>query len=97
MTPTLDAIHRIFKHLEPGDEARFFDHVSEDVDWTVEGTHHLAGHYHTKKEFLQGTFEKLSKVLPEGAQLRVEHVLVSGDWAVVELRSLATAKNGVRC
>jgi ketosteroid isomerase-like protein len=26
----------------------------------------------------------------------VEHALVSGDWAVVELLSLATAKNGLR-
>lgn len=42
------------------------------------------------------TFEKLAKVLPQGAQLHVEHVLLSGDWAVVELRSLATAKNGLR-
>jgi ketosteroid isomerase-like protein len=34
--------------------------------------------------------------LPKGAQLHTEHVLVSGDWAVVELHSLATAKNGLR-
>jgi ketosteroid isomerase-like protein len=26
----------------------------------------------------------------------VEHVIVSDGWAVVELRSLATAKNGLR-
>jgi ketosteroid isomerase-like protein len=35
-------------------------------------------------------------VLPEGTELYVEDVLVSGDWAVVELHSLATAKNGLR-
>ena len=29
-------------------------------------------------------------------ELHVEHVLVSGDWAVVELHSDATAKNGLR-
>jgi uncharacterized protein len=66
------------------------------VDWTVEGTHPLAGHYHSKADFVAHTFEKLNKVLPQGTQLHVEHVLVSGDWAVVELHSLATANNGLR-
>jgi ketosteroid isomerase-like protein len=66
------------------------------VDWIVEGTHPLAGHYRSKSDFLAHTFEKLNKVLPQGAQLGVEHTLVSGDWAVVELRSDATAKNGLR-
>jgi len=89
-------VHQIFKHLESGDGKRFFDHVADDVDWTVEGTHPLAGHYHTKADFLAHTFEKLAKVLPQGAQLHMEHALVSGDWAVVELRSAATAKNGLR-
>jgi uncharacterized protein len=41
-----------------------------------------------------GTFAKLGKVLPQGAQLHVEHVLVNE--AVVELRSRATAVNGMR-
>jgi len=35
-------------------------------------------------------------VLPKGAQLHVEHHLVKDDQAVVELHSLATAKNGMR-
>jgi uncharacterized protein len=89
-------VREIFKNLESGDGKGFFDHVLNDVDWIVEGTHPLAGHYHSKAEFLAHTFEKLEKVLPRGAQLSTEHVLVSGDWAVVELHSLATAKNGLR-
>jgi hypothetical protein len=35
-------------------------------------------------------------VLPKGAELHVEHLVVSDDQAVVELHSLATAKNGMR-
>jgi ketosteroid isomerase-like protein len=89
-------VRDIFKNLESGDGKGFFDHVSNDVDWIVEGTHPLAGHYHSKAEFLAHTFEKLEKVLRQGAELYVEHVLLSGDWAVVELRSDATAKNGLR-
>ena len=89
-------VSEIFKNLESGDGKGFFDHVLDDVDWIVEGTHPLAGHYHSKAEFLAHTFEKLEKVLPDGAELYVEHILVSGNWAVVELRSNATAKNGLR-
>ena len=89
-------VREVFKHLESGDGKGFFDHVADNVDWIVEGTHPLAGHYHSKADFLAHTFEKLAKVLPQGAQLHTEHALVSGDRAVVELHSLATAKNGVR-
>jgi len=89
-------VNDIFRNLESGDGNEFFNHVADNVDWTVEGTHPLAGHYHSKAEFLAHTFEKLDKVLPQGAELHVEHVLVSADWAVVELRSEATAKNGLR-
>src|ERR1700723_3256997 len=76
--------------------AAFFEHVTDKVDWIVEGTHPLAGHYLSKQAFIAGTFAKLAKVLPEGTELHIENVLVSGDWAVVELHSLATARNGLR-
>jgi uncharacterized protein len=89
-------VRQIFLNLESGDGKGFFDHVAEDVDWIVEGTHPLAGHYHTKADFLARTFDELAKVLPQGAQLHVEHLLISDDWAVVELHSEATAKNGLR-
>ena len=59
------------------------------------GTHPLAGHYHNRADYT-GTFAKLGKVLPQGALLHVEHVVVKDDEAVVELRSLATAANGMR-
>src|ERR1700678_866850 len=97
-TPDLSVayVREIFKNLESGDGQGFFDHVADDVDWIVEGTHPLAGHYHSKAEFLAHTFEKMAKVLPKGAGLSVEHALVSGDWAVVELHCMDLAKNGFR-
>jgi len=96
MPVTLAQVHDVFRNLETSNENAFFTHVADNVDWIVEGTHPLAGHYHSKADFLANTFEKLAKVLPHGAQLHVEHALVSGEWAVVELHSLATAKNGLR-
>ena len=93
---TSDSVREIFKGLENGDGAAFFEHVADNVDWIVEGTHPLAGHYLNKKAFIEGTFAKLSQVLPNGAQLHVEDLLVKDNEAVVELHSLATAKNGLR-
>ena len=93
---TSDGVREIFKGLENGDGAAFFEHVADNVDWIVEGTHPLAGHYLSKRAFIEGTFAKLSRVLPNGAQLHVENLIVKDDEAVVELHSLATAKNGMR-
>src|ERR1700729_892516 len=96
MAVTTERVREIFKGLENGDGAAFFEQVADDVDWTVMGTHPLAGRYRGKKEFIAGTFAKLGQVLPQGAQLHVEHLLVKDDQAVVELHSLAMAKNGMR-
>jgi ketosteroid isomerase-like protein len=96
MAITPDRVRNIFKGLENGDGAAFFEHVADNVDWIVEGTHPLAGHYLSKKAFIAGTFAKLGQVLPQGAQLHVENLIVNDDEAAVELHSLATAKSGMR-
>ena len=96
MAITFEHVREIFKGLATGNGSAFFEHVAENVDWTVMGTHPLSGHYPSKQAFLQGTFAKLKKVLPQGVQLTVEHILLAEDSAAVELRSVATAKNGMR-
>jgi hypothetical protein len=49
----------LFRNLEHADtQGRFWELVAADVDWTVEGTHPLAGRYRGKKEFIQATFER---------------------------------------
>lgn len=89
------AIRALFDRLRDDPDA-FFAGVADDVDWTVEGTHPLAGRYRGKADFRAHTFARLAKVLPDGARLSVETVLVDGDWAIVELRSDARAANGMR-
>jgi hypothetical protein len=96
MAVTPDYVREVFKGLENGDGAAFFKHVADDVDWTVMGTHPLAGRYGSKADFIAGTFTKLGQVLPKGTQLHLEYLIVNGDQAVVELHSLATARNGMR-
>src|SRR6202453_918299 len=66
MTITHERVSEIFKGLENGDGASFFQNVAENVDWTVMGTHPLAGHYLSKKAFIDATFAMLGQVLPNG-------------------------------
>jgi uncharacterized protein len=94
MTLTADKVQRLFANLESGDADAFFADVADDVDWTVLGTHPLAGRYLSKADFRVHTFARLNKVLREGVLLRVTHLIVHGAWAVVELKTLSTALNG---
>ena len=85
----------LFRNLEhPDTHARFFEHVADDVDWTVEGTHPLAGRYRSKQAFLDATFVRLAGVLSDGVHLVVEHVFVDGDTAIAELYSTSTTNEG---
>jgi|SRR5262245_46840090 len=94
MAVSEDDVRQVFRGLENGNRAKFFDHVADYVDWIVEGAHSLAAHYRSKDDLLAGSFA--NRILPLDARLIVEHVMVKDDQAVVELRSFATAKDGVR-
>lgn len=87
-------VKQLFDYLKTGETDKFFSKVSDYVNWTVMGTHPLAGTYHTKQDFIQATFERLNKVLKEGVVLKVNHILVKDSTAVVEMENLSTALNG---
>lgn len=89
-----DFVRTLFANLEQGNSDAFFQHVADDVSWTVMGTHPLAGHYHSKQSFVDSTFARLNRVLKERIRLLVTHLLVSEDTAVVELKADSTALNG---
>jgi ketosteroid isomerase-like protein len=75
-------------------QPKFWERVADDVDWTVEGTHPLAGRYRSKAEFVAATFTRLAGVLVGGAKLEVEHLHVDGDTTIAELRSTSTTNEG---
>ncbi len=95
MSVTVKQIKNLFDHLQTGDNNQFFEHVSDRVHWTVMGTHPLAGTYETKKDFVKHTFQRLNNVLRDGVILTVNNIIVQDDYAVVELESSSTAKNGL--
>src|SRR3712207_7294298 len=78
MTLQASYVKSLFADLENGKSGAFFEHVADDVNWTVMGTHPLAGTYHTKADFLAHTFARLDKILEEGVVLRVTNILVDG-------------------
>lgn len=87
-------ILKLFSHLESGNSKEFFNHVQENVHWTVMGTHPLAGIYTTKSHFVSATFARLNKVLKEGVLLKVENILLDENIAAIEMCALSTANNG---
>ena len=85
----------LFGYLQSSEtQPQFFARVADDVDWTVKGTHPLAGRYHDKQEFMDSTFARLRGVLPGGAELKVVHLYVDGDTAIAELEATSKTNEG---
>lgn len=96
MALTPATVRNIFAKLDQGDADAFFDHVDDDVTWTVLGTHPLAGVYNSKRAFRKATFDRLGPLFPQGLKLHTRQALVNGDEAAVELYARATTRDGVR-
>ena len=88
-------IEQLFLHLGDGSHEAFFERVAEDVDWTVMGTHPLAGTYHSKAEFQQGTTERLAALMRnDRLPLRLEHLWLDGQTAIAEMSAQTKTKTG---
>jgi uncharacterized protein len=85
----------LFGLLKSSDtRAHFWERVSDDVDWTVEGTHPLAGRYRSKADFVSATFDRMTAVFAEPATLELEHLHVAEDAVIAELRFRARTISG---
>jgi uncharacterized protein len=78
----------------PETTSAFFERVADDVDWTVEGTHPLAGRYTSKQVFVESTFGRLARLMRDGTHLEVRHLVVEGATVVAELRAGSTTLDG---
>jgi uncharacterized protein len=78
----------------PETTSAFFERVADDVDWTVEGTHPLAGRYTSKQVFVDATFGRLGRLMRDGTRLEVRHLVVDGATVVAELRAGSTTLDG---
>jgi len=84
-------VERLFAAYERGDSQQLFDHVADDVHWTVTGNNPLSGEYRSKREFIEATYERLDAVLKEPVRPRVRRIIAEGDLAVVEWHGHATS------
>jgi uncharacterized protein len=55
MTIASETVSTIFAKLSSEEPEAFFQHVADDAQWTVLGTHPLAGLYTSKHEFEEAT------------------------------------------
>ena len=95
MALTLDYVTKLYENLSNERQRVFFDSVADDVQWTVMGTHPLAGVYNSKADFLKHTFERLARIIKGGSVImKIGHIYVSGDTAIVEMTSTSVALNG---
>jgi len=91
---TIDYVDNLFRNLATGSSRVFFESVADDVQWTVTGTHPMAGEYKSKADFLANTLHRLNKLLTGELVLNVNHILVSGETAAVEMTSASTTRDG---
>jgi uncharacterized protein len=95
MTSIRDDRIALFANLQsPATQPQYWSRVADDVDWTVEGTHPLAGRYHSKEDFIEATFSRLEGVLQGGVKLEVQHLYVDGDTTIAELLSTSVTNEG---
>jgi uncharacterized protein len=95
MTDIREDREALFGKLQsPETQPQFWARVADDVDWTVQGTHPLAGRYQSKQEFIDATFGRLADVLAGGVKLEVQHLFVDGNITIAELRSTSTTIEG---
>lgn len=78
----------------------FFANVLENVDWTIEGTHPLAGQYHNRM-ILEAAFARIDATGAKDNPLILSLINVIGggneQYSVQELQVLGTCIDGSIC
>jgi uncharacterized protein len=95
MAATLTDRRQLFDLLaDPATIGRFFDHVAEDVSWTIMGAHPLAGTYHGKDLVRTATLGRLNLLMRDRLRLTVRRLHVAGVVVAAELNVSGTAIDG---
>ncbi|KAF2806280.1 uncharacterized protein BDZ99DRAFT_501175 [Mytilinidion resinicola] len=97
--PNKCQITKVFDHLAQGNFSAFLAQVTPDVQWTLMGTHALAGVYHNRTIFAIDALQRLSKTLDPAhkTSLKLTFIVGGGDseWSVQELHGQGVCKNGL--
>ena len=95
MTLTEEYVHAEFAHFENANGPAFLENVADNVSWTAKGSANpLRGHYTSKAEVAKNIFGRMIPKMATPMRAKVTSVLISGDWAIVELKGEGTSKGG---
>ena len=84
-----------FEYLKTADNLPFWDRFADTISFTVTGTDSPhAGTYTTKAELAEKAYKDPGACLTKPMISEVRSIIISGDWAVVELFAYGEAKNG---
>lgn len=75
-------------------EASFFDLLTNDVQWTINGSAPLSKTYTSKKQFLEEVINPLNLRLSQKIVPTVRALYAEGDVVIVRMDGKATAKDG---
>ena len=94
--PNKCEIFQVFNHLNQGNFSAFFANVAPDVEWTLMGTHPLAGVYTNRTIFITDAILRLANTLAPGATANLLSIIGGGaeEWSVQEIHALGVCKNG---
>ncbi|ETN43423.1 uncharacterized protein HMPREF1541_02582 [Cyphellophora europaea CBS 101466] len=103
MPVSSDRVRDIFSNLSsPETSARYWEHVSSTVHWTVMGSTPISGVYNSKKAFVDATVSYLGRdVLTAPLRIQPVNVITSvvengKTTAVVEMKAIdAECQNGM--
>jgi ketosteroid isomerase-like protein len=97
--PDRQRITQVFQHLDDGNFTAFLEQVSPTVDWTLMGSHTLAGEYHNRTIFAIDALQRLSNTLDPAKPTSLKLTQITGggteEWSVQELHAQGVCKNGV--
>ena len=94
---TEQMVRDAFTPFEAANGQLFMEALSENVSWTAMGTNNpMGGHWTSKADLVKHVFGPLTAKLAAPMKSKVSNVLISGDWATVEMTGSATTKSGGR-
>ena len=82
------------KLSDPATISEFFDRVADDVQWTVEGVHPIAGTYTSKADFVRATFDRLTPLMRDGIHLELTNLVIDDTVVVAEFQTNSTTLDG---
>jgi uncharacterized protein len=92
---TEEYVREHFEFLKTADYIPFWNRIADEPSFTITGTDSPhSGTYTTKAEIAEKAYKDITSCLAKPMLGEIRMVLVSGEWAVVELFSYSEAKNG---